>query len=1004
MKKFATAMMSFAIMICASFMFAACGGLTIKEFQIDLSQVETTIVKGETFDYSNLKVNVTYSDDTTTVFDLDTTGLTVDASAVNTSVAGTYTVTVTYGKTTGEFDVTVIDSAVIVDRSSIPSSVTIGSTFNWKELLVVSVYNEATNTYDETTDFTVNDSNFNNEVAGTYTITVNVAGGKSASFTVNVVNSTGAQMAFDGDTTVLFNHATYNLPMGEYTLMLADNETAAPQSAYVLTPGTSSGGASVMRFTLVENGDYVLRFTKNDEPAERKFRAIDYLTTFEAGASWNYYKETEENLGEENSTFKNSVEQPYLVGTGSAFHFDLTMVSAKGSNVEVVADENLLNYTFFVFDNDEWVEVTDLNKLVTVDGQDFTFLNGTSKANLGKKYKVVVEPKFQSLSGVEFVFTLNDGVNVFTSEDLTEYFANLNIQNINIHRNIVATLTADQFNPADAYSSVPYLFNASTGRGNVIDSVDIINDSSWLTKSRAECLAAGKYIIYNADGTLAKNYSNSPYVRFSNHKTNDNLVLNGNYFNVDGRDLPLIDPKAIKEANLPNQGDYLQEPDGDDHTYATNSQASIFILELHSNAFDANVAEARADVAANGYENATKATKEAFDALENNETKFYNLSIVSNSQVPSGDLSDIERQEYISRISGSYSGIKARSDIKVDNVNIRYACIGLFGSEIGVDFDVNNTYISDTWANGIYYWLGSELKLKNTYVGASGGTAIWLEDRNQLNGDIFDPYIIFDDTVTIDNFVVGTEPWFVAQKVSGLVPTAKVAINNTVKALSGNTKSIVTTKTNESGLKSELFNFAMVIINKYSLDDKVSAGSNAYHNISQRYVYNNKEILRMTVSDDPRDTKDGFAAVIDDYASTNEFLGEATNQATVAGGALLYAKGDHSDANTQAYNIVTNEVAGYEVAVAVYKAALVRMGFADANTLTSYISQVAYAQMSGLTATSTVQEISTYLGNGAGFAIMYGSFTNPDNRYVEVIQDIPGQGKLLMITEFFDIA
>lgn len=1072
MKKFMTAMMSVAIMVCATLMLTACGK-TISKIDVDLNDVQTTIIQGSTFDYSGIEIKVTYSDDSTETFDASAEGLTIDTSSINTNVAGTYEVVVEYANVEKTFDVTVVSGielvttsipekivvgqtvdfaslltvkifntattqydetlifsvdttnfnnqvagiytigvtsgsytasfdvevieGLIIDRSNVPSTIIIGSEIDWKDVLVVSVYNAQTAVYDETTNYNVDASNFNNQVAGTYTIRV-TSGYTFASFSVTVAQpSSESLMAFDGDTTVIFNHATYNLPLGTYSLTLEDGTTPAPQSAYVLTPSSDK-----VAFQIVENGDYVLKFTKNNEPAERKFRAIDYLTLMSVGADWTDYKESVAALGTSASTFKNSVEQPYLVGTGNEFHFDLSLKNAN-DEMDIIADENVLNYNFYEKNGSNFDEVANLDDIVTIDGQDFTFKAST----VGKTFKVIVTAKYQTYTPAEFIFTVNDGVNVFTSSELSYYFANTNIQTINLHRNIKAEITADQYNPNGS------LFNGYLTTSKVVDPVDIQNDSSWLTKTRDECVAAEKFLIYNADGTLAKNYSNTPYARFSNHKSGDNLVVNGNYFNVDGRDLPLIDAKAILEAGYKDQGTYLMSPAGEGATsYAVDSQASMFYLGVMSSNYEQNIQNARNDIATNGVANATLATKADFDAKENNKATFNNLSIVSNGQVPTGDMTDEQQAEWVSRISGSYSAIKTKSDVNIENVTVRYACIGLYTTKLGADFDVNNTHVSDTWANGIYCYDGSNLKIRNSFVGASGGGAIWLEDREQINGQIFDSSVDFDETVVVDNFVSGLEPWFIAHGMNAIVPGAKVAVNGSVETLSGNTKRILDNKTNQQGAEFELFNFAIVMVNRFDVESGVDKGENEYNNITMTYTYDGTNVVRSITSmeQDYRNTPSGFAAVLDEYVNTDALAAEVTEQATIAGGALTgmlaMAGGGAPTADQQAaYQAL--DTAGNEVAKAVFTAGMAIAQNLTGDALNTHLaayplSQVAYNAMisNGFTDVSSLNAAA--LGTGATYTIMYNSFNNPANKYVEVMQNVTGLGELLMITEFFD--
>ena len=406
-----------------------------------------------------------------------------------------------------------------------------------------------------------------------------------------------------------------------------------------------------------------------------------------------------------------------------------------------------------------------------------------------------------------------------------------------------------------------------------------------------------------------------------------------------------------------------------------------------------------------------------------------NISVVANGQVPGGDLNDKENMQLISEKSGSHSAIKMRSDLAIENANIRYACIGLYATNIAVDMYVDYTNISDIWANCIYYDRGGILDLSNSYIGAAGGTAIWLYDQHYMNGEIFDPYPIFDDTVTLDNFVGGTEPWFVAQQVSGFVSAAVPTMQATIKGLSNNEKGFLDKRENAAGNEFEVFNFALAILNKYSIPDGVETSDPDYPVYGMQYEYNGIKVKRpyamstdsSSPNYDPRlanvkfdlggdqtMSSNVFAGVVDDYISTNAFVTEMTAQATAAGTALaslLAQIQENPDGMVAAY---TANLPSDEVAAAVYNAAIALSGMAgdmESLLLSSTISQVAYNSVKDMEldiSNPSAAANTLIFGTASAYALIYQSFTNPDNKYLEVIVDVPSQGKMMLVTEFFD--
>ena len=1011
-----------AVVLLCSLMLAACGK-QIKELQIDLRDVETTIIQGETFDYSNLKVNVYYDDDTSETVDTTSQDLSVDTSQVNTDVVGTYTVTVEYKGAKGIFNVNVISAMLLVDHSAIPASVPYGSTPNWNAL-VVQFYNESTGEYDTLTssEYTLDTSNYNSQEYGTYWIKVTYLS-YEVSFSVEVapLEAGDAQTVQDGDTTVIFNNYVYNLRGGsDYQLYLADNETLATDGFILQVTGNG-----VTEFNISENGDYVLHYTNSEGvPTERKFRSVDWLTTFGTGTDWNSYLAAVAALGTDDSDFLNPTEQPYLVGTGNAFHFDLSMMSAGPNGANIVASEDLLNYTFYVQNGEDWDEVADASSLVTVDGQDFTFLNGADNANLGKVYRVVVTPKYQQMTSAEFVFTLNDGVNVFTSEELSENFSNVNIQNINIHRNIIVTLGAEQFNPNSS------IVNLNVTNSNIVDAVDAAGYADLTTRTRDDWVNAGKWIIYNTDGTLLHNYTSNPYVRYSNHKSGDKLVVNGNYFNVNGGDLPLINPTSTGTGAYASQGQFTYvdgtgaPTDENDPSYAISCQISLFLIGMQSENFSANITAAENQISNDGNFDGL-ANTDNFNAVEQNVTTFNNISITANGILPAGDLNNDDVMREVSARSGSYTGIRVRSDLVTNNVNIGYASMGIYGTNYAVDSKINYTSINNIWGNGIFYYRGATLDMSNTYVGACGGVAVWLEDNLYRNGGIFDPYLIFDDTVTIDNFVSATQPWFVAYGIQPFVSAAVPTMHSTILSLSNNEKDFLTTVSQEgTDLSFEVFNFALAINNTYTIPTTVETDDPDYPTIGMKYRYNVQDVERvreMTQDVDPRvapagDLGNVFAAVVDEYSNSEAFTEEMTSQATVAGTALatLFAQiqGDLSDGNMGAViaAVLSNRPSGEgnEVAASVYKAAIVLSGLAtgyESMLITTSLDEVAYNSIKDMSldmSNPSSAQNQLIFGTASAYALIYQSFANPDNKYLEAVINVPTVGNMMIMTEFFD--
>lgn len=692
----------------------------------DVTGVQTNIIYGATPDFSALKVYAKFSDNSELL--LTSNQYTIDTNDFSKTIPGTYTITISHNTFTTTFTVTVAAAHVTgfeIDRTAIPTQVVYGSEIDWSDLIVRAVYADNSKIVLSEGDYTLNNTSFNNNIVGTYTIYVTYLTFDEQTFTIKVVSasSTDGSFAYEGETLILFSNVSYTFSSVTDLKYKKDGETE-----FINVVGDT--------LTLTDLGYYILSYKKNNVQTTKNIKIVPWISTFGVGSSIITYN----NNIAQNSAFLNSNEiTPYCVGTENLFYFDININGGHKTSLEYIV------YDFKVFDEEDGFVVVDNLILSTTQnetlGAGFQFNNYYND----KVIRVTIRPTFNDRAPIIFEFVLNNGYNVFTNEQLKYAFGNLAIQKINIARGIEVSLSENQTNPD----------------GSPRNYLDLLN-----------------YVEYNGDELIANNTGN-PYVRYSESKTGDNLVINGNYQTIDASNLKLInlDYSGLEDG----QPGTLKDTEG-----VVNSQIAIFRSEVR----DATIAVTDA------------MTSEEYNNLNNNTITYNNLLVVGNTITPS-----TTQGNQLYENSGSHSGIRSsHADLTTNNCIIKNSCIALFVTRTGTDLYANYTKLYECWANLIYGHASNLVALTNSDLGNAGGSAVWLTDTNELDGELYNPKFIMDTNTVIENFVSGSEAWFVAQKMAPLVTQLKAQIDGA--APYGKT---ILKHYNYDGQDVEKFNFTIVI-------------------------------------------------------------------------------------------------------------------------------------------------------------------------------------------------
>lgn len=466
------------------------------------------------------------------------------------------------------------------------------------------------------------------------------------------------------------------------------------------------------KLVAVAPGTFTLTYTKGGQTGTMTIKVVEKVYTFNAGADYSNAW-----INRDASVWDNDTKGDVMNVGRTNFIPDVVITkNAKGEKLSL--SEANVEITVKAGDT----LVTDY----TTDGTSITFGNTVAD---GTELTVTLAPRYAIFKGqkLTFTFTVNEGVNVYTSEQLRVAYEDPNVSNINVLRNINAELIAARTN--------------TTGVGSKNNG----NDSYTVTKEFTSPI--------NPDGGAGV------YDRVSG-----NLAINGNYFTVNGGNIPLVDNRdGDRGFNVCQNGNVLH-----------NVQFALFKFGKD----DSDISD--------------KLTME-------------NLNIIGNFNKATNTESDYTINDKKALImSGSFIGLSVRSgNLYMDNVTARRCLFGVAIYGVNPKKTTNNetnslhassVYAKDcifenSWANNVYTWGFGKVTLDSSFVGASSGAAIHFDSLasatpvncalDMLNG------------TKVENWVLGTETWFDVYNVSVIVPDLKTLVQAAVAGYSGNTRTII---------------------------------------------------------------------------------------------------------------------------------------------------------------------------------------------------------------------
>ncbi|MCK9235697.1 MAG: InlB B-repeat-containing protein, partial [Acholeplasmataceae bacterium] len=239
------------------------------------------------------------------------------------------------------------------------------------------------------------------------------------------------------------------------------------------------------------SGEFRFKLTKPDQSFEiYDALVIKDVKQFVFGSNYQtYLRETDS----ETSSYK-LIDAPYYVGTGNDYYLDVRMTNTLGNRIPI--DNVYLDYEVYLNSGGGYEVIQDISAHLTFKPNNRIEFKPAANGNT---YKIVIKPKYQSTNMVvnplTYEFTVNNGVNVFTHQELKQAFEDDEVQMINLHANIAPILSASQLNPDGSPK------NVKNGAGNV-------------------------------------------YNRNFEAQQQDNLVIQGNYMTINGSQLPYSNARS----------------------------------------------------------------------------------------------------------------------------------------------------------------------------------------------------------------------------------------------------------------------------------------------------------------------------------------------------------------------------------------------------------------------------------------------------------------------------
>lgn len=491
-------------------------------------------------------------------------------------------------------------------------------------------------------------------------------------------------------------------------------------------------------FTALKAGEFTMTVNKADaEPVVYDVKVVEKVNYFSAGTDYNNAWGASYNR----SSFRNTEKGTLNVGTEN-FIPDLV---ARDVNSNSISYANINVDLLSAVDsemNDVSASVSEVDGVFTLDS-----------TLVGKTITLAFRPRYTFIDDtVSMTFMVNAGVNVYDNLGLKKAYSDLTVREINVLRNVKAELSA-----------IDYVNNdPNTGAPKNADNYD-------------------------------RGYEHGVYTRLAT-TAGDVLKINGNFFTVDGTDLPYIN-NALDGGDGNEQWKII----GNNYVVAF-VQVGMFLYYSAPTAVEAcpngthvdNNSDHYCDTCNKSMIRMSRDTK-----YQNSTLTIDNLNVKGNYDTarstetkkvkdPNGNEGDLIT------MSASMLGIVNRGGtINMNNVSVSNALSATFSDstdatndgEHDVQWNITDCILKDSWHANAYVFGLTKITAKNTYFGSCNGGSLHFDDRPWGNAAWTNQYnsvLNVDANCVFENYITGEEAWFVAYGQSTTATTLKVALGSVV--------------------------------------------------------------------------------------------------------------------------------------------------------------------------------------------------------------------------------
>lgn len=398
----------------------------------------------------------------------------------------------------------------------------------------------------------------------------------------------------------------------------------------------------------------------------------------------------------------------------------------------------------------------------TLTGSTVDFVNAADAYTGRDVITLTFRPKYTFSESTKETLKVrfNTGVNVYTDAELRAEYAKESVQCVNVLRNITAVLPESDY--VSDYGK----------RGDIT----LNNGGTPVT-------------LENWDlGIPYNQYGRGVYRRTTNSKT-DNVVVNGNYFAIDGTRLPFVTDYSSRTSG--NSYDLMEV------------QIGIFMyrcvdIDYTGNKRDINRRYSDGTVSINNLKiqgNARKDLSIATETVQGKEHDLLKMSAAFIGIVVRGGTLNLNNTTVTNTtmgimLDGGVSGYGSGSFAPGATTNWVYD----ENETQSVKLNVNNGLFSACWSNNIYAYNLCAVDLKNTKLESCNGASIHFDDlayakTTNENCDNTCGYSNLNSSLKMDtytaqnlqNWVLGSEAWFQAYGqvgAAGLIKTNVEAMAN----------------------------------------------------------------------------------------------------------------------------------------------------------------------------------------------------------------------------------